>query len=331
MTVRDQIVEVAQSPEDFISGVVLLDAVGQVAVTSWDGLLSIYQYNVEQRKVALEVRLKHESPLLSCCYVVRGRSRQIYVSSVQGEILEADLESERFIPVTNNVAELGVSCMCSFEGQLICGSWDGSIQVVDCATNSVRLLWKLEEKVKILSMDVNEKKLIVATTGNKVRWFSLPLEHPSEGIDVESGLKYQARDIKLTPVGDGYVTSSLDGRVAVEYFDDESRKFAFRCHRMNLVDTNMVFPVNTLSFVPETDILYTGGSDGYVSCWNLQTRKRVEQLPKFNEDSVVELQCNGKVLVVATSDDSFKTSATASEEYKLQPSRVYLVFLYHNL
>ncbi|QLQ78386.1 hypothetical protein HG537_0A06330 [Torulaspora globosa] len=321
---KDRIIELPRSPLDFISDISLLDE--QLAVSCWDGSLSIYDYDVKEQKVVLNARLQHQFPLLSCCYVAGAHRRQIYVGSVQGEVLEADFELERFVPVGNNVAELGISSLCAFRGQILCGSWDGFLQVVNCAKNSVDLHWKLADGSKVLSMDVNEDRLIVATTGNKVRWFSLPLE-PGDGTEVESGLKYQARKIKLTPAGDGYVTSSLDGRVAVEYFDDESRKFAFRCHRMNLVDTSMVFPVNALSFLPETEILYTGGSDGCVSCWNLHTRKKVEQLPKFNENSVVRMECNDKVLCVATSDDSFKTSPTKDERYNLQPSRIYLVFL----
>ncbi|QLL30823.1 hypothetical protein HG536_0A06380 [Torulaspora globosa] len=324
VTARDRIVEIPESPSDFISDISLLGE--QLAVSCWDGSLSIYDYDTKEQKVALNTRLQHQFPLLSCCYVAGGHGRQIYVGSVQGEVLEADFELERFIPVSKNVAELGVSSMCSFREQLLCGSWDGSLQVVNCAENSVDLHWKLSDRSKILAMDLNEDRLIVATTGNKVRWFPLPLQ-PSDGTEVESGLKYQARKIRLTPAGDGYVTSSLDGRVAVEYFDDESRKFAFRCHRMNLVDTNMVFPVNALSFRPGTEILYTGGSDGCVSCWNLHTRKKLEQLPKFNENSVVRMECNDKVLCVATSDDSFKTSATKDEKFNLQSSRIYLVFL----
>ena len=159
-------------------------------------------------------------------------------------------------------------------------------------------------------MDVDNERMVIATSRNKVRLFELPLRPKDKGTEVESGLKYQARKVKLTPQGDGYVCSSLDGRVAVEYLEDESRKFAFRCHRLNLVDTSMVFPVNALSFRPNSNVLYTGGSDGSVSCWNLTSRKKVEQ-----------------VLCVATSDDSFKTNATKDETFELQPSRLYIVFL----
>lgn len=318
--------EVAQCPRDYVSEVLLLEDLRQIIVTSWDGLLTVYDYEVEHRTVSLNSQLRHECALLACCYVDTFHGRQIYVSSVQGEVLQVDLESEGFIPVKNNYATLGIPCISDFQGQLICGSWDGTLQVVDCETNCVVLQERLSDGLKVISMDVDNERMVIATSRNKVRLFELPLRPKDKGTEVESGLKYQARKVKLTPQGDGYVCSSLDGRVAVEYLEDESRKFAFRCHRLNLVDTSMVFPVNALSFRPNSNVLYTGGSDGSVSCWNLTSRKKVEQLPKFNENSVVQLACNEQVLCVATSDDSFKTNATKDETFELQPSRLYIVF-----
>lgn len=320
------ILEVAKVSQDYISDLILLDDRMQLAVTSWDGTLSIYDYN-EAKTVNIKSSLQHSFPLLSCCYLRSNGARYLYVSSVQSEILQVDLEAGSFLPVRNNKADLGISSMCGYREYIICGSWDGLLQVVNCETNSVILHHRLQDDAKVLSMDINEDKLIVASTKNKIRWFNLPLDANSSSIEVESGLKYQSRSIKLTPQGDGYVSGALDGRVAVEFFNDESRKFAFRCHRMNLVDKNFVFPVNALSFAPKSYILYTGGSDGCVSCWNLSTRKKMEQLPKFNENSVVQLACNGKVLCVATSDDSFKNSAVVNDDFKPQPSRLYMVFL----
>lgn len=324
---RHQVVEVSQCPRDYLSAVLLLEDRRQVIVTSWDGLLSVYDYEIDRQSVTLNSQLRHEFALLGCCSVATSHGKQVYVSSVQGEVMRVDFESERFTPVRNNCATLGIPCLSSFQGNLICGSWDGSLQVVDCETNCVTLQERLDDGAKIFSMDVKDDKLVVATSGNKVRLFHLPLRPGDQGAAVESGLKYQARKIKMTPRGDGYVCSSLDGRVAVEYLDDESRKFAFRCHRMNLIDASLVFPVNALGFRAHSDILYTGGSDGCVSCWNLTSRKKVEQLPKFNENSVVELACNERVLCVGTSDDSFKTNATTEENFELQPSRLYIVFL----
>lgn len=323
---NSEIIEVECQIADYVSDAVLLKDLKKIMVTSWDGMLSIYDYN-DKGNIFLESRIQHEYPLLSCYECLSDNERYIYVGSVQGEILQADLTINQFIPVKEVRSNLGISKICSFKGMVICGSWDGFIQVIDCRRNEIVDFLELEGCAKIFSMEINEEKLIISTTGNKLLLYSLPIEASSKGIIIESGLKYQTRDIKLNPQGDGYVSSSIDGRVAVEYFGDDSKKFAFRCHRMNLTDNQLVFPVNSICFVPNSNILYTGGSDGCVSCWNLISRKKVEQFPKFNEDSVVKLDCNGDVLCVATSDDSFKTNSSTVEESPFRPSRLYLIFL----
>lgn len=50
----------------------------------------------------------------------------------------------------------------------------------------------------------------------------------------------------------GYVLSSIEGRVAVEYFDPnaevQKRKYAFKCHRIKNEGKEQIFPVNAISF-----------------------------------------------------------------------------------
>ena len=52
----------------------------------------------------------------------------------------------------------------------------------------------------------------------------------------ESNLKYQTRNVACFPDKRGYVLSSIEGRVAVEYLDPspevQRQKYAFKCHRM---------------------------------------------------------------------------------------------------
>ena len=48
--------------------------------------------------------------------------------------------------------------------------------------------------------------------------------------------------------------SSIEGRVAVEFFDpseeSQSRKYAFKCHRDKSSGVDTVYPVNALAFHP---------------------------------------------------------------------------------
>lgn len=52
----------------------------------------------------------------------------------------------------------------------------------------------------------------------------------------------------------GYATGSVEGRIAVEYFDPnpqtQDKKYAFKCHRQTVDDVDHVWPVNALAFHP---------------------------------------------------------------------------------
>ncbi|AGO12135.1 AaceriAEL226Wp [[Ashbya] aceris (nom. inval.)] len=306
-------VELKDVSKDYLSGVCLVDEESsQLIVSSWDGTASLYDWEKNKRMG----RLSHEWPLTSIA-VCTG-TRRAYVGSAQGEVLELDWESERMVAVQGLQCGLGISAMGSYGQFVVVGSWDGSLEVVDTRRNSVRLIRRLAGK--ILSLDCGATRVVCMTTDGVYVFRTSDIDAAPERR--ESGLKYQSRCVRLVPDEEGYVQSSVDGRVAVEYFGDEGRKFAFRCHRMNLKDTQLVFPVNALCFHPKTALLYTGGSDGRVFAWNLTTRKKAEELPKV-EDSVVKLCCNRRALVIAASDDTFKTSAVV-EDIALQHSRVYV-------
>jgi len=52
----------------------------------------------------------------------------------------------------------------------------------------------------------------------------------------------------------GYAMTSVEGRIAVEYFDPspqaQAKKYAFKCHRQTINGEDVVWPVNTLTFHP---------------------------------------------------------------------------------
>ncbi len=82
----------------------------------------------------------------------------------------------------------------------------------------------------------------------------------------DSSLKYQTRCIRSYPNGTGYALSSIEGRVAMEYFDNseqaQARKYAFKCHRKSEAGRDVVFPVNAIAFHPTFGTFATGGRPG---------------------------------------------------------------------
>jgi cell cycle arrest protein BUB3 len=100
--------------------------------------------------------------------------------------------------------------------------------------------------------------------------------------------------------------SSIEGRVAVEYFDmspaAQAGKYAFKCHRSTVNETQYVFPVNALAFHPVWGTFATGGCDGLVAVWDGELKKRVAQLPAFPTSvAALDFSHDGALLAVAAS------------------------------
>lgn len=61
----------------------------------------------------------------------------------------------------------------------------------------------------------------------------------------------------------GYAISSVEGRVAIEYFDSseesQAKKFAFKCHRRKENGEDTAYPVNAIAFQPVYGTFATGG------------------------------------------------------------------------
>ncbi len=107
----------------------------------------------------------------------------------------------------------------------------------------------------------------------------------------------------------GYATSSIEGRVAVEWFDpsesSQARKYAFKCHRQpdpSGDGTDIVYPVNTLTFHPIFGTFASGGGDGVVAFWDAVAKRRIRQYQKY-PTSVASLSfsSDGKYLAVGLS------------------------------
>ena len=102
----------------------------------------------------------------------------------------------------------------------------------------------------------------------------------------ESSLKFQTRCLSCFPNKQGYVLSSIEGRVAVEYLDPspevQKRKYAFKCHRLKENGVEQIYPVNAISFHRDYNTFATGGSDGLVNIWDGQNKKRLCQFHKVS-------------------------------------------------
>lgn len=124
----------------------------------------------------------------------------------------------------------------------------------------------------------------------------------------ESSLKFLTRAVACMPNDAGYSTSSIEGRVAVEWFEDsaesQARKYAFKCHRQAAPEEegggDVVYPVNALAFHPLYGTFASGGGDGTVALWDAEAKRRMRQYQKFPESvAALSFSGDGRFLAIA--------------------------------
>lgn len=121
-------------------------------------------------------------------------------------------------------------------------------------------------------MDLVNHTLVVAMASRLFNIYDIrKMDTPTQ--QRESSLKFMTRSIAcmsdgqgtcsfvslfdtfmLKSVDSGFATASVEGRIAVEYFDPspaaQEKKYAFKCHRQTIDDVDHVWPVNSLAFHP---------------------------------------------------------------------------------
>jgi cell cycle arrest protein BUB3 len=122
----------------------------------------------------------------------------------------------------------------------------------------------------------------------------------------EGSLKFMTRAVATMPTDSGYASSSIEGRVAVEWFDasseSQSRKYAFKCHRQIVDGIDVVYPVNALAFHPVHGTFASGGGDGVVALWDGVAKRRIRQYPKYGSSvAALAFSADGRYLAIAVS------------------------------
>ena len=203
---------------------------------------------------------------------------------------------------------------------VISAAWDSTVHIHPGGSET----WSpatINLPSKPFSLSVSSSKLVVAMASRALQIYELKTlasECKSLGngshnrLDVEpwqrreSSLKFMTRAVDCMPNDEGYATSSIEGRVAVEWFDpsneSQARKYAFKCHRQPVDDTDVVYPVNAIAFHPVHGTFATGGGDGVVAIWDAIAKRRIRIYPKLTASvAALSFSSNGKFLATAIS------------------------------
>ena len=264
--------------------------------TSWNG--GAYFYEASTTKCLAKVDM--QSPLLDGIFNPVDKS-SAFLAGLDGHVTL--VQQNRKNTVIGKHKSPCRSLAIVNQRILTSGSWDKSIMLFDLAS-----MTKASSPIvlpgAVYSMDSIDNYLVVGMEDRQI--YVYDVRKPQEPVQKrESSLKYQTRAIKCFPRG--FVCSSIEGRVAVEYLHEDSGKeqrFAFKCHRQIQNNSEIVHSVNALAIHPGRKMTFaTGGSDGNVYMWDLEHKKRIKHLVSLDTTGISSMSFSpdGGTLAVAGS------------------------------
>ncbi|KAH7487949.1 hypothetical protein PRIC1_007942 [Phytophthora ramorum] len=289
--------EVLAPPSDGIS-CLRFGTHSTLLAASWDGSLRVYD------GVRMRARVELEAPVLGCCYG-QGEA-EAFAGGLDCVVKQVDVGTRQVTARLGShdaaVRHVGYSKEL---GLAVSGGWDGAIKVFDVRNGGNAQLHEAQLGGKVFGLDVKRHLVATATSDRQVavfdlRNFSQPL------VKKESPLKYQMRCISVFPDLSGLALGSVEGRVALEYFEDDKEKkkrsYAFKCHRGKVDDQTLIYPVNSIAFHPTYGTFATGGCDGVVNLWDGANKKRITHLRQYPTSiAAMDFNHDGTVLAIAAS------------------------------
>ncbi|XP_022652761.1 mitotic checkpoint protein BUB3-like isoform X1 [Varroa destructor] len=299
-------------PTDGISAVKFGQTSNQFLVaSSWDGFIRLYDIQGETR---CRAKFDLGGPVLDTCF--QGSSH-VWSAGVHRSVRLFDINQGTELKAGSH--EDTVRCIeyASDVSQIVSGGWDGAVKLWD-PRKPIGPISSHSQDNKVYAIAIAGERIIVGTANRKVLiWDLRNMAFVLQKRD--SSLKFQTRAIKAFPDKTGYVLSSIEGRVAVEYLDPspeaQKKKYAFKCHRMKDPSTKIehIYPVNAIAFHTVHGTFATGGSDGFVNVWDGRNKKRLCQFHKFPTSiSSLAFSPDGSALAIA---------ASFQHEYRLEQNQ----------
>ncbi|KAL8758385.1 MAG: hypothetical protein Q9199_001519 [Rusavskia elegans] len=315
--------ELSDPPSDAISAIKFAPASLQLLVASWDK--NVYLYDTSESGGRLLRTYQHRAPVLDVCF--GDNDEDAYTTGLDWDVRRLNLSSGDQTVLSSHTAGVKSLVYSSQHHILVSASWDSTLNIHHLSSASSPPT-SIALPSKPFSISLTATKLVVAMASRTLHIYDLASLASSSSsapqttdsqtrtailVSIEpwqrreSSLKFMTRAVACMPNDAGYASSSIEGRVAVEWFDpspeSQARKYAFKCHRQaNEQGIDVVYPVNALAFHPVHGTFASGGGDGFVALWDGVAKRRIRQYQRYASSvSAVAFSGDGKFLAVAIS------------------------------
>lgn len=273
-----------------------------LGVSSWDKTVRVFQVQqpqpdqVQSRPMAMQT---HSLPVLDLSFSADGRA---FYGGCCKTAMEWNLTSNQ----TRQVAahDLPVSCLAYVntgvaQEMLITGSWDGKVRFWDLRQQAPVREENLGAPVQC--MDASTAPMATFATGRKITIYNLQNMTKHSEMDAHNMVKYGLRSIANLKNHTGLLMGSSEGRVALVPLNAQATPNLSCCFKAHCTENTpqknhyTMYPTNFVCAHPEAAAAVSGGADGSVRVWSLNTKSRTFELPARQHNGQA-VPCSGGAL-----------------------------------
>ncbi|GAM23680.1 hypothetical protein SAMD00019534_068550 [Acytostelium subglobosum LB1] len=275
--------ELPSPPSDSISCLKFSPQQNYLIAGSWDNKVRCWEITASSYSAPQGVpkaMADYEAPIL--CTDWMPDCTKVMIGGCDNKAKLWDLATNQLTQIAQHNAPIKDLFWIKEKNVMVTGSWDKTLKYWDIRQQNPVFSIDLPERV--YSMDVVGETLAIATADRKAHVFNM--NNPNQPFkSIESPLKYQTRCIALFTDQKGFALGSIEGRVAIQSFEENpDYTFTFKCHRDPVEKSSqkpeVAYAVNNISFAHRYTTFATAGSDGTFSFWDKDSKSRLKQFNK---------------------------------------------------
>ncbi|KAL7425158.1 mitotic spindle checkpoint protein Bub3 [Cryptotrichosporon argae] len=271
-----------QPPADGIAALAWSPDSTRLLVASWDSTLQLHTFSEPPTPPQI---FSDPRPVLATTF--GSSASTAYSGGVDHRVREWDLEAGQCRVLGKHDDAVSSMAWLPAHNLLVTGSWDRTLKVWNPALPEPLVTsLALPERAYTLSYAPASDRLLLSMAHRHVlvyRGAALAQATPGAPVEPESrresALKMLSRTVACMADGKGWASASIEGRIAVEYFDTDAEtqanKYAFRAHRQTVDGVDYVYPINAIAYHPIHNTFASGGSDATLSIWDHTAKKRM--------------------------------------------------------